>query len=78
VKKWSSVSFTKFASKSTASHYFAVLLRYLIALGLKRLGQAARGFQRAVHGVEQRHILQQRTAVDVALRKKYAAHHHGF
>jgi hypothetical protein len=61
-----------------SNHYFAVLLRYLIALGLKRLGQAARGFQRAVHGVEQRHISQQRTAVDVALRKKYAAHHHGF
>jgi len=32
----------KYASKSTASHYFAVLLRCSLAVGLKRLGQAAR------------------------------------
>jgi hypothetical protein len=29
----------KCASKSTASEYFAALLRYSLAVGLKRLGQ---------------------------------------
>jgi hypothetical protein len=38
-------------------------------MGLKRLGQAAWGVQRAVHGVEQRQIAQLETAVKEALRK---------
>jgi hypothetical protein len=49
----------------------------LLAVGLKRLGQAARGVQRGVHGVEQRHIMQLGTTVKVALPKDTAAHHHG-
>jgi hypothetical protein len=68
----------KCASKSTATHYFFVLLRCSLAVGLKRLGQAARGIGRAVHGVEQRQIAQLLTAVEVALRKDIAARHHGF
>ena len=47
-------------------------------MGLKRLGQAARGGQRAVHSVEQRQITQLGTIVNVALRKDVAAHYHGF
>jgi hypothetical protein len=47
-------------------------------VGLKRLGQAAQGVQRAVRGVEQRQIAQLGTAVEVALRKFIAAHRHGF
>jgi hypothetical protein len=35
---------------------------------VKRLGQAARAVQRAVHGVEQRQIAQLGTTVNVALR----------
>ena len=66
----SSACFVKFASKSTASHYFAVLLRCSLAAGLKIVGQATRGIQRAVHGAKQRQIAQQGTTVDVALRKK--------
>jgi hypothetical protein len=58
--------------------YLTALLRCLLALGLKRPGQAARGVQGAVHGVEQRQIAQLGTAVKVALRKHIAAHHHGF
>jgi hypothetical protein len=49
-----------------------------LAVGLKRLGQAARAVQRFVHGVEQRRIVQLGTAVNVALRKDVAAHHHCF
>jgi hypothetical protein len=41
-------------------------------------GQAARGVQRVVHGVEQRQIAQLATTVKVALRKNIAAHHRGF
>jgi hypothetical protein len=47
-------------------------------VGLKRLGQAAQGAQRAVHGVEQQQIAQLGTAFKIALRKDVAAHHHGF
>ena len=46
-------------------------------MGLKQLGQVARLIQRAVHGVEQRQIAELGTAVNVALRKNIAAHHHG-
>jgi hypothetical protein len=45
-------------------------------MGLKRLGQAARVVKRVVHGVEQRQIAQLGTTVNVALRKKVAAHYH--
>jgi hypothetical protein len=38
-------------------------------MGLKKLGQAARVVQRAVHGVEQRQIAELGTTVNVALRK---------
>jgi hypothetical protein len=68
----------KYASKSTRSHCFVVFLRCSLAVGLKRLGQAARGVQRGVHGVEQRQIAQLGTAFKVALRKDIAAHHHCF
>ena len=68
----------KYASKSTGSHCFVVFLRCSLAVGLKRLGQAALGVLRGVHGVEQRQIAQLGTAVKVALRKDTAAHHHGF
>jgi hypothetical protein len=47
-------------------------------MGLKQLGQAARVVQRVVDGVEQRQIAQLGTAVNVALRKNVAAHHHCF
>ena len=47
-------------------------------MGLKRLGQAAQGVQRAVRGVEQRQIAQLGTAVKVALRKNISAYHDGF
>jgi hypothetical protein len=70
VRNWPSASLVKCATKSTASHYFVVLLRLSLAMGLKQLGQAARLVQRAVHGVEQRQIAQLGTAVNVALRKK--------
>jgi hypothetical protein len=72
------VSLVKFAAKSTASHYFAILLRCSLAMGLKQLGQAARVVQRVVHGVEQRQIAELGTTVNVALRKNVAAHHHCF
>jgi hypothetical protein len=68
----------KFAAKSTASHYFAALLRCSLAMLLKQLGQAARVVQRVVHGVEQREIAELGTTVNVALRKNFAAHHHCF
>jgi hypothetical protein len=48
---------------------FSALLRCSLAVGLKRLGKAARGVQRGVYGVEQRQIAQLGTAVKVALRK---------
>jgi hypothetical protein len=64
--------------KSTASHYFAILLHCSLAMGLKQLGQAARVIQRVVHGVHQRQIAQLGTAVNEALRKNSAAHHHCF
>jgi hypothetical protein len=56
VRNWSSASLVKYAAKSTASHYFAVLLRCSLAMGFKQLGQAARVVQRVVHDVEQRQI----------------------
>jgi hypothetical protein len=68
----------KFAAKSTASHYFAVLIRCSLAMGLKKLGQATRVVQRGVHGVEQRQIAQLGTTPNVALRKNVAAPHHCF
>jgi hypothetical protein len=77
VRKWSSASFVKLASKSTVSYSFAALLRYSLAAGLKRLEQAAQGGQRGVHGVEQRQIAQLGTTVNVALRKDVSAHYHG-
>jgi hypothetical protein len=43
-------------------------------MGLKKLWQAARVVQRAVHGVDQRQIAQLGTAVNEALRKDDAAH----
>jgi hypothetical protein len=78
MRNWSSASLVKCAAKSTASHYFAVLIRCSLAMGIKQLGQAARVVQRVVHDVEQRQIAQQRTTVNVALRKDVAAHHHCF
>jgi hypothetical protein len=60
------------AAKSTASHYFAALLRCSLAVGLKQLGQADRVVQRAVHGFEQRQIAELGTTVNVALRKNFA------
>ena len=78
VRNWPSASSVKFAAKSTASHYFAALLRRSLAVGLKQLGQAARVVQRVVHGVEQRQIAQLGTTVNVALRKDVAAHRHCF
>jgi hypothetical protein len=47
-------------------------------MGLKQIGQAARVVQRTVHSAEQRQIAQLGTAVNVALRKDSAAHHHSF
>jgi hypothetical protein len=47
-------------------------------VGLKRLGQAARVVERAVHGIEQRQIAQLETTINVALRKNVAAHLHCF
>ena len=55
--------------EENSNHSFVVLLRCSLAVGLKRLGQAARGVQRAVHGVEQRQIAHLGTTVKVALRK---------
>jgi hypothetical protein len=78
VRNWSSSSLVKCASKSTASHYFAVLLRCSLAVRLKLIGQAARGVRRVVHGVEQRKIAQLGTTVEVAPRKDTAAHPHAF
>jgi len=78
VRNWSSASLVKFAAKSTASHYFTVLLRCSLAMGIQQLGQAARVVQHVVHGVEKRQIAQLRTAVNVALSKDVAAHHHCF
>jgi hypothetical protein len=78
VSNWSSASSVKCAAKSIASHYFAVLLRCSLAVGLKQLGQAARVVQRAVHGVEQRQIAELGTTVNAALRKDVAAHRHCF
>jgi hypothetical protein len=54
VRNWSSASSVKSAAKRTASHYFAALLRYSLAMGLKLLRKASRVVQRGVHGVEQR------------------------
>jgi hypothetical protein len=75
VRNWLSASLVKFAAKSAASHYFAVLLRCSLAMSLKKLEQAARVVQRAVHGAEQRQIAVQGTTVNVALRRNVAAHH---
>ena len=72
-----SASSVKFAAKSAASPYFAVFLCCSLAVSFKRLGQAARWVQRAVHGVE-RKISQLETAGKLALRKDIAAHQHGF
>jgi hypothetical protein len=49
VRNWPSASLVKLATLSTASHYFTAFLRCLLAVGLKRLGHAARGVQRCVH-----------------------------
>ena len=68
--------FVKCAAKSTASHYFAVLLRCSLAMVVKQLRQAARVVPLVVHGVEQRHIAPQGTTVNVVLRKYFAAHCH--
>jgi hypothetical protein len=76
VGNWPSASSVKFAAKSTASHYFAVLFRCSLAMGIKQLGQAARLVQRVVYGVEQRQIAQLGTIINVVLRKNVAAHHH--
>jgi hypothetical protein len=78
VRNWSSASSVKCAAKNTASHYFAVLLRCSLAVGLKQLEQVDRVVQLVVHGVEQRQIAQLGTTVNVALRKDVAAHHHCF
>ena len=78
MRNWSSASSVKFAAKSTARHYFAVLLRCSLAMGLKQLEQAARIIQRVLHGVEQRQIAELGTTVNVALRKNVAAHQHCF
>jgi hypothetical protein len=78
VRNWSSASLVKFASKSTTTHFFAAFLCCSLAVGLKELGQAARGVKRAVRGVEQRQIAQLGTTVKVALCKDIASHHHGF
>jgi hypothetical protein len=78
VRNWSSASSVKYAAKGTASHYFAILLRCLLAMGIKQLGQAARVVQPVVHGFEQRQIAQLGTTVNIALRKDAAAHHHCF
>jgi hypothetical protein len=64
--------------EENSNHSFVVLLRCSLAVGLKRLGQAARGVQRAVNGVEERQIAQLETTVNVALRKEVAAYHHCF
>jgi hypothetical protein len=47
-------------------------------MGLKKLWQAARVVQHALHGVEQGQIAELGTTVNVALRKNVAAHHHCF
>jgi hypothetical protein len=47
-------------------------------MGIKQLGQAAQVVQRVVYGVEQRQIAELGTAVNVALSKDVAAHHHCF
>jgi hypothetical protein len=78
VRNWQSASSIKYAAKNTASHYFAVLLRCSLAMGLKQLGQADRVVQRVVHGVDQRQVAQLGTAINEALRKDVAAHHHCF
>jgi hypothetical protein len=78
VRNWSSASSVKCAARSTASHYFAVLLRCSLAVGLKQLGQVARVVQSVVHGVEQRQKAQLGTTINVALRKDVAAHYHCF
>jgi hypothetical protein len=64
-------------SRKRASHYFSALLRYSLAVVLKRLGQAARGVQRAVHCVEQRQIAQQGTAVNLVLSKRIGKNNEG-
>jgi hypothetical protein len=66
------------AATSTAIHYFAALFHYSLAVGLKRLGHAARGAKRVIHGVEQRQITQQGKTANVALRKNITGHRHGF
>jgi hypothetical protein len=78
VSNWSSASLVKCAAKTTASNYFAVLLRCSLAMGLKQLGQADQVFQRVVHGVEQRQTAELGPTVNIALRKNVAAHQHCF
>jgi hypothetical protein len=68
-------SFLKEHSKSLSYHPSSLLA----CRGFKAaLGQAARGIQRAVHGIEQRQIAQLETTVKVALRKYCSAQHHNF
>ena len=78
VKNLPTASLVKCASKSTASNYLTSFFCCLLAVGLERLGKAARGVKRVVHSVEQRQIAQLGTNVNLALRKDVAAHHHGF
>jgi hypothetical protein len=62
--------------KEHSKPLIAVLLRCSLTAGSKKHGQAARVVQRAAHGVEQRQSAQLGTAINVALRKDVAAHHH--
>jgi hypothetical protein len=55
----------KFASKSIASRYFAVLLRCALAVGFKRLG----GFNVAFMVLNKRQIAHIGATVKIALRK---------
>jgi hypothetical protein len=55
--------------KEHSKPLLSVFLRCSLAVGLKRLEQAARGVQRDVYGVEQRQIAQLGTTAKVALRK---------
>jgi hypothetical protein len=62
--------------KDHSKYYFTDLLRCVLAVGSKWLGQAAREVRRGAHHVEQRQVTQLETAVDVVLHKNIAAHHH--
>jgi hypothetical protein len=68
VRNWSSVSSAEFTAKSTATHYISGLLRCVLAVGLKWLGNAALGVRHGVHQLEQWQIAQLGTAVKLTLR----------